>query len=138
MAQHLTDGVQSPLDLLKGVDETKFLEGTIKMIWNVPDTPLEALVVTGEHAFRVFFQLRNESLEVLRDLQPRDKFLLSLRGAKLKKLRTLPKLSTLSLELLFSDGVELRWKRPDGNIRSFNTWEGAFFFFLSRCVFNSS
>jgi len=133
MAHPLSD-VQSPLDLFKGVDETKFIEGIIKMIWDERDKPIEALVATGGHTFRVFFQLRNEFLEVLRDLQPKDKFLLSLRGAKLKKLRTIPKLSSLSLELLFSDGVELRWKRADGNIRSFNTWKGTFF---SRVVFSN-
>jgi hypothetical protein len=131
MAQHGLHDVQAPLDLYKnGVDETKYIEGTIKMIWMELDKPLEALVVIREHKFRVFFQLRKEYLDELRDLQPNDEFFLSLRGAKLQKLQSIPKFSTLSLQLLFSDGVELQWQRPDCNMRILNTWKGNFLHML--------
>jgi hypothetical protein len=96
------------------------------MLWDEPDKPLEALVAIHEHKFRVFFQLRNEYLDVLRDLQPKDKFLLSLRGAKLQKLEISRSFLRSLSSFYSSDGVELQWKRPDGNIRTLNTWKGNF------------
>jgi hypothetical protein len=130
MAPHSLAGLQeqSLVDIYKsGIDETKCIEGTIKMAWGISDERfVEALVDVREYKFRVFFRLRSEHLDVLQALRPRDKFRLSLRGAKLQKLNTIPKLSTLPLHLTFSDGVELQWQQQDGNTKSLNTWKGNF------------
>lgn len=117
---------QSPIDILRnGVDETKCIEGIVKGIWDGDDNhSLEVLVAIREHKFQVCLQL-HDHLDALRDLHTRDNFRLSLRGAEVKKFRNIPKLSTVALRLIFSEGVDLRWKRPDGNIQNLNTWKGS-------------
>lgn len=120
---------QSPTDMYEnGVDEARCIAGTVEMTWDKVDkSPFHILVVIREHKFQVFFQLHNEYLEVLQALQPRDKFWLSLRGAKLRKLKASKDPCTLPLYLLFSDGVELHWKQSDGRMQNLNTWIGNFY-----------
>jgi hypothetical protein len=129
MVQHCQ--TQSPIDICRnGVDETKCIEGIIKGIWDGDDShSLEVLVAIREHKFQVCFQL-HEHLDALRDLHPRDNFRLFLRGAEVKKLKNIPKLSTVPLRLIFSDGVNLLRKRPDGSIQNLNTWKGSFYYTL--------
>lgn len=120
--------MQSPTDIYQnGVDETKCVEGTIRMIWDEKDKPaLEILVVVQGLSFRVFFHLRDEVLEALQDLRPKHEFVLSLRGAERLILKEIPIHSTLPLSLYFFNGVALRWKRLDGSVQSLDTWKGNF------------
>jgi hypothetical protein len=104
------------------------------MVWDasVNGTSLEALVTIPsqiddkcqeDDIFRVCFQLKKEYLDQL-TLKPNDKFRLSLRGARLKKLSEIQKASTIAMELRFSDGLLIQWKSRDGELKAMNTWIG--------------
>lgn len=124
---------QSPIDIyLNGVDEAKCIVGRIKMVWesSVDSTSFGALVAIPaqiddkcqkDHVFKISFQLKKEFLDLL-TLKPNDEFRLSLRGARLKKCGDIQRSSNIAMELEFSDGLQVQWKRRDGELKTLNTW----------------
>jgi len=123
---------QSPYDIYnKGVDESKCIAGRCKLVWDLKTAlkKVEALVLvlppvgTGQPdgVFKVSFELDDEALAAL-NISPSDEFRLSLRGAKLEKLRNIEKLCSLSMRLVFSQGVHVQWKRPGQTLLTLNTW----------------
>lgn len=125
---------QSPRDIfINGVNEAKCLVGRFGTVWDASVTgSLEALVIIPsqiddtcqkDDTFRVSFQLKKEYLDQLA-LIPNDKFRLSLRGARLKKLSEIQESSTIAMELWFSDGLLIQWKGRDGELKAMDTWIG--------------
>ncbi len=130
---------QSPKDIFQqGASEQRCISGRIKMSWNHPDNRIEVLASVSppnligrdEHAFKIYFQSNAEYVKML-DFAPNDEFRLSLKGVVVEKLQNIPKLSTLPMQLLFSKGLHIAWKRqgPNEARKTINTW---------LCIPNSS
>lgn len=123
---------QCPLDIARhGVDQTKCILGSIFMIWlKENEDEIESVVSVSSssqvaHRFRIFFKTSEDLLT----LAPHDEFRLSLYGAELKNFPQIPKLSTLSLGLIYTKGVHMEWKsRGSEQVRKTNTWLCGLFF----------
>lgn len=120
---------QSPNDIYQnGVDEDRCISGRIKMAWPLREKKkIEVLAVVqsspsanNPHLFKIFFELGESYNEILH-LSPSDDFRLSLKGAKVDKLAHPPKLSSLPIQLVFSEGVHIQWNHR-GEWKNLNTW----------------
>ena len=124
---------------MNGVDETKCISGKFKMVWEmkVNGTHVEALVAVpsgkqeADNVFQTYFRLKKEHLLLL-TIRPTYTFRLSLRGAKLERLNTTPPASTIPMQLSFSDGVCIQWNRPGDELNYLNTWNGEFYYTITR------
>lgn len=123
---------QSPKDIFQqGASEQRCISGRFKMSWNLPNNKIEVLASVSppnligrdEHTFHIFFQSDAEYIKML-DFAPNDEFRLSLKGVEVKKLSNIPKLSTLPMQLVFSKGLHIAWKRqgPNEARKTINTW----------------
>jgi len=129
---------QSPEDILRnGPDEKKCVAGRFLMTWPPTGRRIKTIATISSsstpdnvaYTFRIFFQLTEEFLARLQ-MSADDEFRLSLKGAVMQKLPQIPKLSSLAMELTFSDGVHIQWKNqgPNAEIKALNTWSCMFFF----------
>ncbi|KAF9475059.1 hypothetical protein BDN70DRAFT_996679 [Pholiota conissans] len=122
--------VQSPYDIYhNGVDEERCISGRIKMAWPSSQKKVEVIAVVQSQcspsdkdpqSFKIFFELDQTYLEIL-DIAPNDEFHLSLKGAVLDKLTSIPRASTLPMQLVFPKGVCIQWKHI-GEWKKLNTW----------------
>ncbi|KAF8201570.1 hypothetical protein BJ912DRAFT_506644 [Pholiota molesta] len=120
---------QSPNDIYQnGVDEERCISGRIKMVWPLRERKkIEILAVVqsspsgnNPYLFKIFFELGENYNEILH-FSPSDDFRLSLKGAKVDKLAHPPKLSSLPMQLVFSEGVHIQWNHR-GEWKNLNTW----------------
>lgn len=129
---------QSPEDILhNGPDENKCIAGRLLMAWPLMGKKKEIIATisssskpeNADHTFQIFFELTEQCLARLQ-MSAHDEFRLSLKGAVMKKLPKIPKLSSLPMELTFSDGVHIQWKNqgPNTEIKTLNTWSCMFLF----------
>jgi len=132
---------QSPGDILhNGPDEKKCIAGRFLMAWPFIEKRKETIATifssstpeNTSYTFRIFFELTEESIERFQ-ISAHDEFRLSLKGAVMRKLSKIPRLSSLPMELTFSDGVHIQWKNqgPNMEIKTLNTWSCMFVFCYS-------
>ncbi|KIM48825.1 hypothetical protein M413DRAFT_21140 [Hebeloma cylindrosporum] len=134
---------QSAEDILRnGPDENKCIAGRFLMAWPPSGKKMETIATisssstpeTAKYTFRIYFELTEECLAKLQ-VSSHDEFRLSLKGAVMEKLSQIQKLSSLPMQLTFSDGVHIQWKNrgPNMEIKTLNTWSSS----ESRDVDNS-